>query len=121
MPPNPKELTDALRRPFVGQGVGATGNLFCLAFNYVNQVEEKRTLMRRESGSIFGLMQRKFVLGGITARSSVNIVLITPAIPLAPSRCPMLLLTAPLQKCKLAASKKRFKNEKEHKLLSNES
>lgn len=57
---------------------------------------KKFTLMRKNSASILGLVQTKLVLGGITALSRAKIVFITPAIPLAPSRCPMLLFTAPL-------------------------
>jgi len=55
-----------------------------------------QTARLRNSASIVGLRVLKFALGGIMPRSRTIIDLIRPATPLAPSKCPTLLLTAPL-------------------------
>ena len=54
------------------------------------------TFRFRKSASIFGFRHSKLAFGGMSAFSSTIIVLIKPAMPLAPSRCPIFDLTAPL-------------------------
>ena len=51
---------------------------------------EDNSLIFRNSSSIFGLPFSKFALPGIRSFSRTRTALITPAIPLAPSRFPML-------------------------------
>jgi hypothetical protein len=54
------------------------------------------TLRLKNAASICGLSFSKFELGGMTPRSRARTVLMILARPLAPSRCPMFDLTAPL-------------------------
>lgn len=55
------------------------------------------TLIFKNSSSILGFKLCKFtLLGGMIPFSSARTVLMTPATPLAPSRCPILDFTDPL-------------------------
>lgn len=55
------------------------------------------TVILSRSASILGFKFWKFAFGGMTPASSTNSVLMIPAIPLVPSRWPMLDFTAPLK------------------------
>lgn len=61
-----------------------------------SQQRALRTLIFKNSVSIFGLIFLKFVLGEMSPRSRIKIVLIRPATPLAPPRWPTFDVTAPL-------------------------
>jgi hypothetical protein len=62
-------------------------------------LKDEQTFRFKASASIFGFKRSKFVFGGIIPFSRTRIVLMRPAIPLAPSRCPMFDFTAPLYFC----------------------
>src|SRR6516165_9643086 len=77
VPPNPNELTPAMRFP-AGHGVGSV-----------------TTRIGSLSQEIIGLGCRKCRFGGITPRSIDRITLIRPHTPAAHSRWPQLVLTEP--------------------------
>jgi hypothetical protein len=79
VPLAPKELTDTLRKPSVGHGVGVVGTLI---FSFI--------------ASIAGFNLWKLALGGMTPVSRIRTALMTDARPLAPSVWPMFDLTDPL-------------------------
>src|SRR6266545_8198582 len=79
VPPNPKELTAANLGPVVA-GHGASFRC---------------TRMPRRWKSIFGFGDSKCRLGGISPSRTHNVALMSPAMPAAGSRCPMLVLIEP--------------------------
>ena len=76
LPPYPKEFTDTLRTPILGQGVNSVGT---------------RSRHSSKSRRWFGLS--KLRLGNIMARSTDRIAFSNPASPAQPSKWPMLVLT----------------------------
>lgn len=68
------------------------------------------TLIFKNAVSILGLTRSKFVFGGMIPRSRIKIVLIKPATPLAPSRWPIFVFTAPLKQLDQRGHEKRVSN-----------
>ena len=68
--------------------------------------DRRRTSIFENSESMFCFSFSKFVLRGMIPRSNIKTVLTRPASPLAPSRCPMLDLTAPLRRLAMVSSLK---------------
>ena len=78
LPPNPNELIEARLSPPDGQTAGWTGNF-----------------RPHSSTGIFGFGFSNQIFGGTMPFSRTRIAFSNPATPAAPSRCPILLFTAP--------------------------
>lgn len=66
--------------------------------SYVLETKKNNTFNFRKSESMFLFSSLKSAIGGMIPLSRINMVLITLAMPAAPSRCPIFAFKAPLLK-----------------------